>query len=290
MENILEIKSLRKEYEEFILDNIDLSLPKGYIMGIIGPNGAGKTTTIKLIMNFIQRNGGSVEIFGLDNTRHEKEIKNRIGYVGEEQYFYEYRNAVWTGRFVSHFYDRWDQKKYLSFLEKFEIPPKQRIKKYSKGMKVKLSMAIALSHAPEFIILDEPTSGLDPVVRHEILDHLMEISRQKETTVLISSHITDDLERIADLISYMIQGRIVLNAPKVELLANWKKIHFTGKALDGEILKSLHKLEKHMFGASGITKNYQELKSVLAPGIEREEIKVENIGLDDILISLVEED
>ncbi|MFC2164680.1 ABC transporter ATP-binding protein [Acidobacteriota bacterium] len=289
MDNIIEIKNLRKEYEEFILDSISWTVPKGYIMGLIGPNGAGKTTTIKLIMNLIRPDDGDIRVFGLNHSQNEKAIKNRIGYVGEEQFFYDYRSANWTGKFVSHFYDQWDMDTYNSLLEQFEIPRKKMIRKFSKGMKVKLSLAIALSHNPDLIMLDEPTAGLDPVIRRDVLDFLQTTTQDGNKTVLISSHITDDIARIADCITYMINGRIVRTADKDDLLGNWKKIHFTKGSLDQQTIETLHKVEDHMFGSSGITKNYLAIKHKLEKGMASGDIKIESVGLDDILISLVKE-
>jgi ABC-2 type transport system ATP-binding protein len=286
MKNAVEIKNLRKEYSEFILENIYLDIPAGYITGIIGPNGAGKTTTIKLIMGLISRDKGDVEVLGLDNLLNEIEIKNRVGYIGEEQYFYELHSACWTGNFVSHFYKNWDADKFDNLLKKFELPLKKRIKNYSKGMKVKLSLAIAFSHEPEIIILDEPTSGLDPVIRREILDYLQEFT-QSGRTVIISSHITDDITRIADYVAYMIQGKIRLFESKDTLLSDWKRIHIKKAALNQEIITDLENIEKHMFGISGVTKNYFKIKDKLSEGLSSGDIKIENVGLDDILISLV---
>ncbi len=236
MENILEIKKLRKEYDEFVLDSIDWNIPKGYITGLIGPNGAGKTTTIKLILNHIKADSGLVTVFGKDHTYDEIAIKNRIGYVGEEQYFYDSKSANWTGKFVSHFFQKWDMEKYHKYLDDFQIPRKKMIRKFSKGMKVKLSMAIALSHKADLIILDEPTSGLDPIVRRDVLDLLRKITDEGNITVVISSHITDDIERIADFITYMINGQIAKTASKDDLQANWKKIHFTKDSIDQKII------------------------------------------------------
>jgi ABC-2 type transport system ATP-binding protein len=290
MKNVLEIKKLRKEYPEFVLDNIDWNVPKGYVMGLIGPNGAGKTTTIKLIMNLLRSDGGQVQVFGLDNIQNEKRIKNKVGYVGEEQYFYDHKNAAWTGEFVSHFYDEWDGERYQSLLEKFQLQPKKRIRKYSKGMKVKLSLAIALSHNPELILLDEPTSGLDPIIRREVIDFLKSFTEDKDKTVILSSHITDDISRIADYITYMIDGQMVMTKSKDELLSDWKKIHFTPDSLDKSIIDKFESVESHMFGSLGLTKNYSTIQDALAPGLASGDIKVENVGLDDILIALVKGD
>jgi ABC-2 type transport system ATP-binding protein len=290
MEHILKITKLRKEYPEFVLDDIHWNVPKGYVMGLIGPNGAGKTTTIKLVMNLIKSDGGRVEVFGLDNIQNEKQIKNRIGYVGEEQYFYEHQSAKWTGEFVSHFYDQWDRERYQSLLEQFEIPLKKRIRKFSKGMKVKLSLSIALSHNPELIMLDEPTSGLDPIIRREVIDFLKAFTEDNDKTVILSSHITDDVSRIADFITYMINGRIVMTESKDALLSDWKKVHFMPGSLDKSVVDMFESVENHMFGSSGLTKKYPEMQDALAPGLASGDIKVESVGLDDILIALVKGD
>lgn len=285
--NLLTVKDLRKEYKEFTLADVSFNLPAGHIMGIIGPNGAGKTTTIKLIMNFIKADGGEIDIFGLNHQKDEKEIKNRIGYVGEEQYFYQNKTVAWTGNFVAQFYKNWDNSKFNEFLEDFKLSRTKKVKELSRGMKVKLSFAIALSHNPDMLILDEPTSGLDPVIRREILDLLTAISREGNKSVLISSHITGDLARIADIITFMINGRITLSKEKDELLANWKRIHYKKGALDDRIIASLEHVQEHSFGSSGMTGDYLKIKDSLTTGIAKEDIKVENVNLDDILISFV---
>lgn len=289
MKNAVEIKNLRKEYSEFVLEDINLDIPSGYITGIIGPNGAGKTTTIKLIMGLIGRDRGDIKVLGVDNLLSEIEMKNRVGYIGEEQYFYEFHSARWTGSFVSHFYKNWDAEKFKQLLEKFELPQKKRIKNYSKGMKVKLSLAIALSHEPEIIILDEPTSGLDPVVRRDILDFLEEITHSGKT-VIISSHITDDITRIADYVAYMIQGKIRMFESKDTLLSDWKRIHIKKAAVNKEIIASLENIKEHMFGITGVMKNFSGIKDQFSEGLSSGDIKIENVDLDDILISLVGEE
>jgi ABC-2 type transport system ATP-binding protein len=289
LNNVLTIEHLRKEYKEFVLEDVSLELPPGMVLGLIGPNGAGKTTTIKCLLNLIHPDGGRINVLNYNPLTQSREIKDRVGYVGEEQYFYAQRTPAWTGLFVSHFFSRWDSGLYQKLLARFDIPPRKRISKLSRGTKVKLTLAIALAHHPELIVLDEPTSGLDPIVRREILDLLRETVREDGKSVLISSHITDDIEQIADLVAYIIDGRITLTASKDDLLASWKKVQFIRDALDPAIAAQLLHREDHMFGSSGITKNYQELAGALAAGIEREDIKIENVGLDDILIELTRE-
>lgn len=289
MENIIVLKDIKKIYKEFLLDSISLNIPRGYIMGIIGPNGAGKSTTIKIIMNLVRPDGGSVEVFGLTHDKSEKEIKNRIGYVGEEQYFYENRTVAWTGNFVGQYYKQWDENRFGSLLNRFGISRTKKIRELSKGMKVKLSLAIALSHNPELVILDEPTAGLDPVVRRELLEILKNFTEDENRSVIISSHITDDIARTADYITYMIDGRIVMSREKDELLAGWKRLHFKKDAMPQDILLSLRDVQDQMFGSSGLTRDYNNIKDKLAAAIAQEDVKIENVDLDDILISLVKE-
>jgi ABC-2 type transport system ATP-binding protein len=288
MEPILEIKDLRKEYKEFSLNSLSLSLPEGYIMGLIGPNGAGKTTTIKLIMNLIRADGGEITVFGKHYRGNEKLIKNDIGYVGEEQYFYEDRSVAWTGRFVAKFFRGWELNTFSTLLSEFELSSTKKVKELSRGMRVKLSLAIALSHNPKLIILDEPTAGLDPVVRRDVLELLRRVTAEDPgKSVIISSHITDDIERIADSVTYLIDGKIALSGEKDELLANWKKIHYRAGALPGKAAKELLTIEENVFGSSGVTRDFGAIRDVLDEGVKKDDIRIENMGLDDILITLV---
>ncbi len=287
MDNILEVRNIRKEFKEFKLDDVSLAIPKGYIVGLIGPNGAGKTTTIKIMMNMLRPDAGEVEVFGMDYRTSEKKIKNRIGYVGEEQYFYEDKKVGWTGDFVAGFYERWDKNAFDRLLGGFGISRSKKIRELSKGMRVKLSLAMALSHGPDLFLLDEPTSGLDPVVRREILGVLQDSIEGEEKSVLISSHITDDISRIADYVAYMVEGRVALFEEKDSILANWKRIHFKKGSLNHGIADSLTGVSENVFGVSGITKDYVSISGILKAKIESGEVRVEPLGLDDVLLSLV---
>ena len=289
METVLEGRNLRKHYAEFTLDGVSLAVPQGCIKGLLGPNGAGKTTTIRILMNQLRADSGDVRLFGLAYRDAEKEIKRRVGYVGEEQYFYLNKSVGWTGKFVSQYYDRWDENRFNRLLSDFQLSRTKKTMDLSKGMKVRLSFALALAHDPDLLILDEPTSGLDPVVRREILDLLRGVCRDQGKSVLISSHITDDLLRIADFVAFMHQGRIVLESEKDDLLANWKRIHFRKGALPDDIVAGLSHVQHQMFASSGITRKFLELQPRLAEGIAKDEVKVENVNLDDILIAFVKE-
>ena len=290
MDPILEVSNLSKRYKDFLLDGISFVLPRGSILGIIGPNGAGKTTTIKLIMNMARSNGGDINLFGLSYPRDEKTIKNRIGFVGEEQTYYADKTVDWLGKYVSSFYKKWDTNMFQRLLTDFEISRTKKTSELSKGQKVKLALALALSHNPELAILDEPTAGLDPIVRRDVLKRLRRFTEDGEKSVIISSHITDDIARTADYILYMIKGRVALFAQKDDLLADWKWIHYKKGALPDSLAGSLFKVQEHMFGNEGLTDSYLALKQKLQPGLEKNEIKIENADLDDILIALAEGD
>lgn len=218
MNNILEIENLVKNYPDFSLNYLKLSIPQGTIMGLIGENGAGKTTTINLILNEIKRDGGTIKIFGKDNIQCEREIKDKIGVVFDDCHFPDLFNALELEWFLKPIYTAWESPTYREYLKRFGLPINKPIKAYSKGMKVKLSFAVALSHCPQFLILDEATSGLDPVMRDEILDVLLEFVQDESHSVLFSSHITNDLEKIADYVAFLHKGNLVFSKPKDELL------------------------------------------------------------------------
>lgn len=221
MENVLEVKGLSKKYKDFELKDINLSLQKGMIMGFIGENGAGKTTTIKAILNLINPSSGEIKIFGLDNKKEEKKIKEDIGVVLDDSFLSEYLNVEDINKIMKNIYKNWDEKLFLEYIEKFKLPRKQISKEFSSGMKMKLKIATAISHKPKLLILDEPTSGLDPVARNEILDIFQEFIQNGENSILVSSHITSDLEHIADYITFINEGKIILSKERDELLEKY---------------------------------------------------------------------
>jgi len=220
MENIMQIQNLSKTYKEFKLSNVSFSVPSGSIVGFIGENGAGKTTTIKLILNEIKRDSGSVKIFGMDNIRDERKIKEQIGVVFDESYFHGEFNAGDISKIMSKVFQSWDNNLFDRYLTEFKLPKNKIIKEYSKGMKMKLGIASALSHKPRLLILDEATSGLDPIVRSEILDIFLDFIQDETHSVLFSSHITSDLEKVADYVVFIHEGQIVFDRSKDELIYN----------------------------------------------------------------------
>ena len=221
MENILEIKNLSKKYKGFELKNVNIKLTKGMIMGFIGENGAGKTTTIKSILNIINRDSGEIKIFGLDNKENERKIKEDIGVVLDDSFLSEYLNPSDINKIMKNIYKNWDEKLYFKYIEDFKLPKEKISKEYSSGMKMKLKIAVALAHHPKLLILDEPTSGLDPVARNEILDIFQEFIQDENKGIFVSSHITSDLEHIADYITFINNGEIIFIKTRDELLENY---------------------------------------------------------------------
>ena len=221
MNDSLEVKNLCKKYNEFELKNINFTLPKGMIMGLIGENGAGKTTTIKSILNLIKIDNGEIKIFGLNIKENEKKIKEYIGVVLDDCFFSEYLTPTDINKIMRKIYKKWDEKLYYKYLEDFKLPKNKISKEFSSGMKMKLKIAVALSHHPKLLILDEPTSGLDPVARSEILDIFQDFIQNEENSIFVSSHITSDLEHIADYITFINDGEIVLSKTRDELLEKY---------------------------------------------------------------------
>ncbi|WP_125153063.1 ABC transporter ATP-binding protein [Clostridium rectalis] len=282
MNNILEINNLGKNYKNFSLKNINFSLEKGYIMGFIGPNGAGKSTTIKLIMNLIKKDTGKIKIFGKDNIEFEKEIKEKIGFVYDENYYYEDLTIKDTKRIISPFYKYFDDNVFNNYLKKFNLDPNKKIKVLSKGMKMKFSLAIALSHNANLIIMDEPTSGLDPVFRREILDILYELIQDENKSIFFSTHITTDLEKIADYITFINKGEIVFSKNKDAILDNYSIIKGPNEILNNDIKKEFISFKSNDFGFEALTSNVDKIKRLYS-----ENIVVDKASLEDIMFYYV---
>lgn len=222
MENIIEVRNLKKKYDEkFILGEIDIEIPKGVIVGLIGENGAGKTTLIKSILNIIKIDTGNIKIFDKDYKKEEKEIKEDIGVVLDNMFFPEILNAKDINNSMKNIYKNWDSKLYFSYLKEFNLPDDKFLKSMSKGMRKKLEIATALAHKPKLLILDEPTSGLDPIARNEVLDIFLKFIENEEHSILLSTHITTDLEHIADEIIFIDKGKKVLAKSRDDIIDNY---------------------------------------------------------------------
>ena len=221
---ILQIENLTRQYPGFLLDHISFSIPKGSIMGLIGENGAGKSTTIKAALNLIKRDEGKVTFWGQDLSLSEG-LKEDIGVVFDGINFYETLTPAKVGNISGAAYKQWDSSLYHNYLQRFQLPADKEIKNFSKGMKTKLCIAAALSHDPKLLILDEATSGLDPVIRDDILDVFLEFVQDENHSILMSSHISSDLEKIADYITFIHQGKVLFCKSKDELRYRYGIIH-----------------------------------------------------------------
>lgn len=278
MVNILEVKNLCKSFKDFKLDNVNFNLKKGYIMGFIGPNGAGKTTTIKLIMNLISKDSGSIRIFGRDNIEYENELKNRLGFVYDESHLYEELSGYDMKKLISPFYSEWDDNIFHRYIKDFSIPMDKKIKEYSRGMKMKYSLAMALSHNADLFILDEPTSGLDPVVRDELLDILYDIIQDENKGVFFSTHITSDLDKIADYITFLNNGKIVLSDTKDNIIDNYIIIKGEKNLLEKIDNEHIIGIKKNSFGFEALVK-----RNVLDSSL-KEKLVSEIPDLEDIML------
>ncbi len=230
--NALEIKNLTKSYGNFQLDHLSLTLPSGCIMGLIGENGAGKSTTIRLILNMIHKDGGSITILGKDNQDKIELTKQDIGVVMDEVGIPECLTVQQVGKIMKYTFQNWEEDTFSDLVHRLSLPEGKQFKNFSRGMKMKLGIAIALSHNSKLLLLDEATSGLDPVVRDEVVGMLNEFTRDENHSILISSHIVSDLEKLCDYIAFIHKGKLLLCEEKDQLLAEYGLIHCTKEQLE----------------------------------------------------------
>ena len=229
--NALELKHLQKSYGDFTLGPLDLTLPSGCVMGLIGENGAGKSTTMKLILDMLHPDAGSVQILGQDNRANLRNLKEDVGVVLDEVGLSQCLTPRQVGKMMGGMFRRWDNAVYREYLRRFSLPDDKRFKEFSRGMKMKLGIAVALSHHPKLLLLDEATSGLDPVIRDEIVDLFGEFTREEDHAVLISSHIVSDLEKICDYIAFLHHGKLLLCEEKDRMKERYGVLHCTGDTL-----------------------------------------------------------
>jgi len=282
VDNILEVKNLRKDFKSFSLKDISFSLPPGYIMGFIGPNGAGKSTTIKLIMNLLKKDGGQINIFGKDHIQYEREIKDQIGFVYDQNYYYEELTVREMKRVIAPMYKSWDENLFKKYLKIFQLPENKKIKDLSKGMKMKFSLAIALSHEPKLLIMDEPTSGLDPIARSELLDILSDLMQDESKSIFFSTHITSDLDKVADYITFINDGEIILSAAKDDILDNFGIIKGGSELLNNDNRKIFVGIRYNRYGFEGLVKNRAEARRMF-----QNQVIIEKPNLEDIMLYTV---
>ena len=272
---ILKVENLSKSYEKFHLDNVSFELEEGYIMGFIGSNGAGKTTTLKGILGMIQTESGDVEIFEKNFRDDEISLKQDIAFMMGSSDYYLTRKIKTVTDVIKRFYTNWNNDAYENYLRKFKLDPDKKIKELSQGMRVKYSIALALSHEARFIVLDEPTSGLDPVARDELLEVFQELIEDGKKSILFSTHITSDLEKCADYITFIQNGKIIESCSKDELIDSYRIVNGSESDLS-QIKNDLVSFKKNSFGFLGLIET-EKLTSY--PGIN-----TEAPNLDDIMI------
>jgi ABC-2 type transport system ATP-binding protein len=277
MENVVELKNVTKNFKGFSVKNMDLQVKQGFVTGFIGANGAGKSTTIKMIMNLLKPDAGEVKLFGLDYSTHEKEIKERIGFVYDGNVFFEGMNLKDIKRIVGPAYKRWNDTLFNQYVELFELPLNKAIKTFSKGMQMKASLAIALSHHAELIIMDEPTAGLDPIFRRELLDLLQELMIDGSRTIFFSTHITTDLDRIADYIAFIQNGELVFNQSIHDVAENYALVKGGKELLDSDTEKAFIHIHHAPTGFEALTDNIKAVKNIFGDMVVIERASLEEI-------------
>ncbi len=283
MENILEIKGLCKKYDDFTLKDVSFSLPKGYIMGFVGENGSGKTTTIRSILNMAKKDSGSISVFGLDSVTDTIAIKERIGVVFDSLYLAEHLNVRKIENQLRPFYKDWDSEEFFRRIRQFDLPDNKKVGDFSKGMKMKLMIAVALSHKAELIILDEPTSGLDPVARDELLDILAEYIEDESRGVLFSTHITADVERIADYVTILHNGCVWFSGTKDSLTEKYAVVKGSEEDIPLELKDKFIGFHAYRNGFDALIKA-DDLAGV------PDTLEYEKASIDEILVYIAKED
>lgn len=261
MEYSIRLKDVCKAYPGFALKNVSFQLPKGSIMGFIGMNGAGKSTTMKSILNMLHIDSGEIEVFGLNPAQDEEAIKQNIGVVFDENHFPNNFKVKQVDMVMKNLYANWDSSQFFQYVQRFSLPENKPLKEFSRGMKMKVNIAAALSHKAKLLILDEPTSGLDPIVRNEILDMFLEYIQDEENSVLVSSHITGDLEKIADYITFIHNGEIIFSDTKDNLVYGHGVVKGTAEEIAAVDQNYIMAVRHNRFDTEALVQNREEFAS-----------------------------
>jgi len=277
--NALEIKNLTKSYPGFTLKNLNLTLPSGCIMGLVGENGAGKSTTIRLILDMVHKDDGSITILGKNNTDNMHLTKEEIGVVMDEVGIPECLKAKQVANVMRHTFRNWNDAEYARLIRKLSLPDNKPFKDFSRGMKMKLGIAIALSHGSRLLLLDEPTSGLDPVVRDEVVEMFCDFTRDENHSILISSHIVSDLEKLCDYIAFLHKGELLLCEEKDRLLAEYGLIHCTAEQLRELPAEAIMHKKENPYGVEAMV-----LRSAVPSGVD-----ISPISIEELFIFMVKE-
>lgn len=278
--NALEIRNLTKSFKEFKLDNVNLTLPSGCIMGLIGENGAGKSTLIRLILDMLHKDSGTVTVLGKDNGDNLRLTKEEIGVVTDEVGIPECLNAKQVGKVMKNTFKSWDDKTYKNYLVKLAIPDNKQFKEFSRGMKMKLGIAVALSHGSKLLLLDEATSGLDPVVRDEVVEMFGDFTRDENHSILLSSHIVSDLEKICDYIAFLHKGKLLLCEEKDRLLEEYGIVRCENERLKELDPKSILNKKETPYGAEAVV-----LRNAVSKGID-----ISPISIEELFVHMVKEE
>ncbi len=282
MDDILKVENMNKSYGDFSLTDVAFTLPEGCITGFIGINGAGKTTTLRTLLGLTKKDSGDIQFFGLEMEKNEKQIKDRIGIVLDDGCFYDELSLAEMKSIISPAYTAWSEQDFRRYMDMFSLDPKQKINTLSKGMKMKYALTLALSHNAELLIMDEPTSGLDPLIRSQLLKVLTDYMENGGKGVFFSTHITSDLDKIADMLIMIDNGRIIFQEEKDFLLDTYRIVKGDAKALTGDVRKFFLSISETAFGFTGVTKQIAEVQSFFPDAItERptiEDIMLANIG------------
>lgn len=277
MNNVIEVSNLRKQYNNFLLDNISFSVPCGFVGGFIGENGAGKTTTLKLILGMVMKDGGDIKLFS--KPAQDVSLKEDVGVLFEQPYYQEDWTPLDIEKAMRPFYKKWSDAAFHQYLERFSLDPKQKYKTMSRGMKMKLGMAVTLAHDAKLLLLDEPTSGLDPVGRDEMLEIFRDYMVKEDRTIFFSTHITSDLEKIADYITYIQNGRILYSGLKDDLIEKYCLIRGGIGDLPQSKRKQIFGLREHPNGFDGMI----EMKDIAGFPTS---VVTETVSLDDIMVRM----
>lgn len=283
MKDVLEVNNLKKELGSFSIEQLTFSLKEGCITGFIGVNGSGKTTTIKTILGLYPKDGGSIKFFGKEMKKNEYEIKNRIGVVLDEGYFYEEMTLKEMKSIIAPAYTNWDESVFLNYINRFNLKLDQKIATLSKGMRMKFAITLALSHHADLLIMDEPTSGLDPLIRNELMEILLDFMEEEGKSVFFSTHITSDLEKVADMLILIDNGKIVFNESKDELLERHALIKGDNSLIDEHSTKLFLRLRQTPFGFEGITNKVDQVCE------QMKDIIIERPTIEDVMLAYVKE-
>lgn len=282
MDNILEVRGLNKHYDRFSLKDVSFCLPEGCITGFIGVNGAGKTTTLRTILGLTGKESGKISIFGMEMDQNERKIKDRIGIVFDDGCFYDELTLAEMKSVIAPAYTTWCEQDFKDYIDRFSLDTKQKICTLSKGMRMKYSLALALSHKAELLLMDEPTSGLDPLVRSQFLEILKEYMDKGGKAVLLSTHITSDLDKIADMLIMIDHGQILFQEDKDTLLDSCRVVKGDASQLNEEIRKLFLNVEETAFGFTGITRQALKVMEHIPDAI------LERPTIEDVMLANVE--